>query len=120
MHAEDRLRPRPDLDPGRIEVHRLWVDVDEHRLQTGERDDIRGRREGVGGHDDLVTRLQLEREHGEVQRRGARRDGDRVLDLADARDLRLELAHLRAHGEHAALQDLRDLGELGLADGGPA
>ena len=90
----------------RVDVHRLRVDVDEHGLQPGERDDVRGRREGVGGDEHLVARLEPEREHGEVQRRGARGDGERVLDLAGARELRLELGDLRAHREHAALEDL--------------
>ena len=54
-----------------------------------------------------------------MQRGGAGRDRERVLDVAQPRELRLELGHLRAHREHAALQDLRDLGELGLADVGP-
>ena len=87
VHRHDRLRARPDLDPRRVEVHRLRVDVDEHRLQPRERDDVRRRREGVGGHEHLVAGLQLEREHREVQRRRARRDRDRVLDLARPRQL---------------------------------
>jgi hypothetical protein len=43
-----------------------------------------------------------------------------VLDLAQACQLALELGHLRAHREHPARQDLGDLGELRLADVGPA
>jgi hypothetical protein len=43
-----------------------------------------------------------------------------VLDLAQARDLGLELANLRAHREHAALEDLGNLGELRLAEIGVA
>ena len=48
------------------------------------------------------------------------RDGERVLDLARARELGLELGHLRAHREHAALQHARDLVQLGCPDVGPA
>ena len=84
MHG---LRPRPDLDPRRVEVHRLRVDVDEHRPQAGERDDVRRRREGVRGHEHLVAGLEPEREHREVERRRARRDRDRVLGLARPREL---------------------------------
>jgi hypothetical protein len=43
-----------------------------------------------------------------------------MLDLARARELLLELGHLRAHRQHAALEDAGDLGELGVADVGPA
>ena len=119
MHAEQELRIA-HLELRRVEVHRLRVDVDEARAKTGERDDVRRRRERVRRHDHLVARLQSEREHREVQRGGARRDGERMFDVADPGDLGLELAHLRAHREHAALEDLGHLGELGLADVGPA
>ena len=109
-----------DIDLRRVDVHRLGVDVDEHRTQAGELDDVRGRREGVRGNDHLVAGLEPERQHREVQRRGSRRDGERVLDLAGARELGLELGHLRAHREHAALQHARDLVQLGCPDVGPA
>jgi hypothetical protein len=55
-----------------------------------------------------------------VQRRGPRGDDECVRDLADASDLRLELAHLRAHREHPTLEVLRDLCELRLTEVGPA
>ena len=75
--GEDRLRARPDLDLRRVDVHRLRVDVDEHRPQPGERDDVRGRRERVGGDEHLVARLEPEREHGEMERGRAGGDGER-------------------------------------------
>ena len=81
----------PTLDVRRIDVHRLGVDVDEHRPQPGERDDVGGRRERVGGDEHLVARLEPEREHREVERGGAGGDGERVLDLARPRELGLEL-----------------------------
>jgi len=31
VHAEQQPRPRAGFDPRRVEVHRLRVDVDEHR-----------------------------------------------------------------------------------------
>jgi hypothetical protein len=43
-----------------------------------------------------------------------------MVDSTVAGDLGLELGHFRAHGEHAALQNLGHLGELLLADVGPA
>ena len=64
----------------------------------------------------FVAGLESAREDCEMQRGGARRDGERMLDLADAGDERLELGDLRAHREHAALEDLGHLGELGLAE----
>ena len=108
MHGEDRLRPRPDLDLRGIDVHRHRVDVDEHRPEAGEHDDVRGGGEGVGGDEDLVARLEPEREHGEVERRRARRDGDRVGRLARPGELLLELGDDRALREHPALEHRRD------------
>ena len=116
VDAEQQLRASADVDLRRIDVHRLRVDVDEHRLQPRERDDVRGRRERVGGHEHLVAGLQLGGEHRQVQRRRAGGDGERVLDLAGPRDLGLELLDLGAHREHAAREDLGHLGELGLTD----
>ena len=120
MHCEDRLRARADPNALRIHVHRLGIDVDEHRHEPGERHDVRGRRERVGGHEHLVAGIEVEGQHGDVQRRGARRDRDDVVDLAETGELALELGHLRAHREHPALEHLGHLGELGLADVGPA
>ena len=110
----------PTSNAIRIEVHRLGVDVDEHRHQPGQRDDVGRRRERVGGDEHLVAGVEAEREHRHVQRCRPRRDRDGVLDLARARQLALELGHRRAHREHPARQDLGDLGELRLADVGPA
>jgi hypothetical protein len=42
-----------------------------------------------------------------------------MLDLAGFGELRLELADLRPHREHAALEHLRDRSELALPDVGP-
>ena len=114
VHAEQQLRARAYLDLGRVNVHRLLVDVDEHRRQAGERDDVRGRRERVGRHEHLVTRLEERTVDVHVGRLR------KALNLAEARDLGLELENLRAHGEHAARQDLGHLGELPRADVGPA
>jgi hypothetical protein len=55
-----------------------------------------------------------------MERRSARGDSERMLDLARSRELGLELAHLRPHREHAALEDAGDLVQLGLTDARPA
>src|SRR6266702_3989033 len=53
MHGEHGLRPRRDAacGIGGIHVHRHRIDVYEHWRRTDERDDIRRRRERVGGHE---------------------------------------------------------------------
>ena len=72
--------PRRDRggDGSDVEVERVGVDVDEHRLRAAQLDGVRGRRERVGGDDHLVARADLEREQGEMERGGAGRDGRRV------------------------------------------
>jgi len=64
----------------------------------------------------LVARLQVEREHREMERRRARRHRDRVRHLARARDLGLERLDERAHRQLAALEDPAHGLELRLAD----
>ncbi len=117
VHGEDRLRVRRDAPRGvlGIDVHRHRVDVDEHGPRAHERDDVRGRRERVRGHEHLVARPDPGREHADVQRRGPGRDGDGVLRAGGAREQPLELLHLRPHRQLAALDHGCDLGELLLA-----
>ena len=111
---EDGLRPRrqPRRDGLGGHVHRLRVDVHEHRPGAHERDDIRGRREGVSRDDHLVAGPDPEGKHGEVQRRGAGGDDDRVLDLAGGGERALELVDARAHRQLAAAKDLLDRRQL--------
>ena len=119
VHRDHGLRPRPDLDLRRVDVHRHRVDVDEHGLQARERDDVRGRRERVGGHEDLVARLEPEREHGQVQRRGAGGDGERVVVPQARASSRSNSATSGPIVSMAALEHLGDGGELLAADVGP-
>ena len=51
----------------RPQVHRLGVDIDEHRLRAGERDDVGGRGERVRRHDHLVARPD-QGEHCQMER----------------------------------------------------
>ena len=61
-----------------------------------ERDHVGRGREGERGDEHLVARLDAERQHGEVERRRSRRDGDRVLDARRPRASSvLELDDLR-------------------------
>ena len=106
MHGENRARSRPDLDQSRVEVHRQRIDVDEHRLQPRQRNDVRRRGERVRGDDHLVPRVEPEREHRKVQPGRARRHGNCMTRLARARQLRFEFRHAHAHREHAALDHL--------------
>ena len=119
MHGDDRAGARADLDLRRVDVHRLRIDVDEDGPQTGDRDHVGRRREGVGGHQDLVARVEPEREHREVQRRRPGRDGDGVPRLARLGERGLELRHARTHRQHAALEHPYERVELLRPDVGP-
>ena len=84
--------------------------------RAAELDDVRRRRERVGGDDHLVAGADPERHHREVQRGRAGRDDDRVGGAAGRREALLELRHLRAHRQHPRRDDLGERGDLGLAD----
>ena len=71
----------------------------------------------------LVTGLEPEREHGEVERggTGSRAAPPRASYLAGRAQARgFELLDLRAHREHSALEDLAHLVELRLPGVRPA
>ncbi len=112
MHRHDRLGARPDGDPPGIDVHRQRVDVDEHRAQAGQRNDVGGRREGVRRDEHLVARLEVERQHRQVERRRAGRDRDRVAHLAARCQQPLELLDQRPHGQGAAFDHRGERVEL--------
>ena len=116
MDGQDRLRPRADLELRGVDIHRLGIDVDEDGPQTRKRDDVRGRGEGVGGHEHLVAGRETECKHRQVQRRRSRRDGNRVLDLARSATSRSNSATRGPIVEHAAREDRLDCGELVVAD----
>ena len=121
VYCHDRARPRGhgSRNRARVEVERVWIDVDQHRARAAELDDVRRGREGVRRHDDLVTRSDLEREQREVERSGARRDRGSVCRADRVCECSLELLHLRAHRELAALDHSGDGSELSGADVGP-
>src|SRR4051812_30095030 len=118
VDGEDRLCPRRDagVRVSGVHVHRHRVDVDEHGGCTCERDDVPGGGEGVGGDEHLVAGAEAEREHRDMQGRGARGDGDGVRRSDRICQELLELDDLRAHRQLTGLEDVADLGELGLAD----
>src|SRR5262249_53084514 len=77
-----------------------------------EGDYVRSGREGVGRDDDLVTRVEPEREHGEMERRRPGGDRDRVGRLADRRELVLELGDHGPLGAHPGPENLGDQNRL--------
>ena len=120
VDGEHGLRPRRHRvgDAGDVDVERVGIDIDEDGAGSAELDDVRRRRERVGGNDHLVAGADAERQHRQVQRRRAGRDDDRVRGAAGLREPLLELGDLRAHRQHPGRDDLGERGDLGLADVG--
>ena len=106
----DELRP---------DEERLGIDVHEHRTCAAELDGVRGRGEGVGGDDHLVTGADAEREQRKVDRGSSGRHADGLGRPDCSRERALERLDLRPHRQLAAGEHVRDRGELGIADVGP-
>ena len=114
VHRDDRPRPpchrRRQL--GGVDVERNGVDIREDGLRA-EPGDRPGRgEERVGGGDDLVARLDVQRHERDEQGVRAGRHADRVAAPAVCGDGLLERLHLRAQDELLRLQHAVD----GLAE----
>ena len=97
VHRHDRRRVRRDrrLDPCWIEVERLRVDVDEHRLDAVPEQRVRRGDERERRRDHLARDAQrLQRRHQRDRAIGEQRD---VLDPEVFAQRRLELLVERAH-----------------------
>ena len=118
MHREYRLRPlrHGARDARGVEVERVGIDVDEHRATAAELDGVRRRGKRVRRDDHLVSESDPESHHREMEGRRARRDDNGICRAASTGERALELAHFRAHREHAGRNDLGHGCELGLAD----
>ena len=123
VNGNDRARPGRQTaeDLGGREAMRLLIDVRKHRAGPGVDDRVRGRGERHRRHDHLITRLEIERNHRQVKRSGARVHGKRMLSAdVDAKRL-LEPRHSRPGpnpGRPQSREDLVDfwLEQLGRAE----
>ena len=66
------------LDPRRVDVEGVGIDIDEDRARAEVAHHFGGRGEGERRGDDLVAGPDAEREQREMQRAGAMRDRERV------------------------------------------
>jgi hypothetical protein len=116
--GEDRLRARADgtLDRVDVDLVRVAFDVDEHRCEPGAREwrDVGRERHGRG--DDLVTGLETEQLHREVERGRTRVHHDAAGLAERFGDEALHLAHLLADAKRSGPtpQDCEDRLDLGL------
>ena len=100
----------------RVEVEGLGVDVAEDRPHALVEQAVGGGDEAEGAGQDLVARPPAQRPDAEVERGGAARDGDRVLDAQPLGEGPLEALAHRAQREPAGAQDLERQLLLALAD----
>lgn len=118
MHGQYRLGARPDLAGhlGRVDVHRLAVDVGKDDRATVLQDDIACGHKTHGRRDDLVAGLQVEAAHSDEQARGATGDADAGLAALERREPLLKQLRARAGREPARPQRGHDLGDFFVGD----
>ena len=121
VHDAERLGARRDggrelLRAGDVGPRRH---VAEDRRRAAEERGAGRRGEGVRGHHDLVARPDVEREVGQVQRRGAVRAADREGRSGGGRHRPLVLREHRPEREVAAGEHALHRGQLRLAQVGP-
>ncbi len=95
-HDAHRTLAHRSPDGGGVDGPRVGAHVGEHRRRARVQHGMTSRGVGVVGHDHFVPEGDVETGEGEVQRRGAVADGDRVLDATQRLEAALELAPLRA------------------------
>ncbi len=111
VHGADRLRAWRDA---RLQVHRVEGralardDLGEHRRRAAIHHRGGGRRERKRGHDHLVAGADASGQVGEVQRRGAAGERDRVTRAELRRERLLERGGAGAERQPARAQRLRD------------
>ncbi len=91
-----------------IEVERCEIDVAKHRATTFVLNSIGRRDPCEGGDEHLVTRLNTETPHRDVEGRGARAGCDRMRNADERSELPFELRHLGALNDPTRLQGLPD------------
>ncbi len=116
MHRHDRLGARRDRRDrgGRIDVERVGLDVDEHRLRADPGDAAGGREERIGARDHLVAGPDVQRHQRREHRVGAGRQADGVRRVQVRFQLALEAFDLGPHDEALAVADSGHRLEQGL------
>ena len=124
VHAEDGLGARRDggLETRRVDVEGVRLDVHEDRRGAAVADAVGGGDEGVADRDDLVARLDADRQQRQVQGGGAARDRAGVGGADQGGEGLLELRDPRALADPAGAQGLGGgldlfLADVGLGDG---
>ncbi len=90
---------------GQLLGHQVRVDgpggrvgVDQHRPGSDVGDDVGGGHEGLGGHEDVVARLDAEEQQPQVQGGGPAREGQGGGHVDPLRHVLLEAVHMGAEG----------------------
>ena len=94
----------------------MRVDVDEVDRAAAIQRAVRARRESDRAGPHRIARAHPERQAGDVQRRSAAVDGDRMARAADFANRLLEDGHGRALGQEIRAQDICDGLDVRLGD----
>ena len=118
VDGADGPGPRRDggLDARGVDDVRVRLDVDEDRRGAGVQDPADRRVERMPDRDDLIARPEAEALEDAHERDRAVAHGDGVLRAAEGGPALLEFGGPPAPGEHAALEDGGDGGDLFRAD----
>ena len=118
MDAKDRPGPVGDggLDPRRIDVEGLGLDVHEDRDRAAVADAVGRGDEGVADGDDFVPGADADGQQRQVQGRRATGHGAGVLGPDPRCELTLERGDLRPLGDPAGTKRRGDGLDLGIAD----
>ena len=118
IDGDDRLRALVDelAHAGRIDVERVVANVGEDGRRATVDDHVRRRGPGDRRRDHLVAGPDTERDERQVERRGARGDGEHVLCLEVVAHAGLELGRARSRRQPARPQRLRDGVDLRFGD----
>ena len=107
IHADDRLRPRPDESLGLLDVDSKVVlaDIAEDRLPPTRPDRLKVTDVVERRGDDLVTRSHVGKKHREMQGRGSRVHSHHVsaTGLQVVGEPLLEVSHVGPHPQPAEL-----------------
>ena len=112
MNRQDRFGSLGDgaCDQVDIDVARLGIDIDEHRLGAGLRNRFAGGDKGIGNGDDFVVGTDAGGQHGEAQGVCAGIDRHAVPAFTKCAEFLLQAVNVRPSDESAVCQDLIEHG----------
>ncbi len=113
-----RARGNGFLDPGRIKIECLRIDINEYRYSAFVPKNIGDGDESERGNDDFITFGDAQRANGKMQGAGSGIHGDSVRSANIARDGILKFFHLWTATKPAGAKHRADGGNVRIVDVG--